>query len=588
MPYGTVIDPVFASATSNTITDYTRCGDSAIWTGHYLAAESFRYRVTRDPAALANVKSAVAGIRSLVDITGTDVLARCLIPLTSPYMASISSQEATNTIYTNKSAGYIWVGNTSRDEYSGVMFGLAVAYNLVDDAGVKVSAAAIVTRILNFLMNHAWTIVLPDFNVSDTFVGREDQVLAFLTIGQYVNPNAFAAAYANNLQYAPEMVVPVGLETTSLSSYFKFNLDYINFYSLIGLQTGSYPAAYDASYALLRAATASHQNAHFNMIDRALHSGDATRDANTLAYLNLWLQRPSRDPHVDLSGTVAVCSGQACNPIPVNLRVPTDFLWQRNPFQLSGGGSGTIETAGIDYILPWWMARYYGLAQAFVVQSAAAGTPQVAPDSLASAYGANLVTPPSNSVTVTVQDSAGVSRNATILYAGTNQINFVIPHGTAPGAATVSIANNGVTLTAPVTVQAVAPSVFSANSTGMGAAAATAVMVQAANPSLQSPVTVVQCASNGCTAVPIAMGIDRPVYLSLYATGVRGETNAANVSVTINGTSVPVTYAGPQAQFAGLDQVNVLLPLSLRGAGLSNVLLTVDGQTANVVTVNIQ
>jgi hypothetical protein len=41
--------------------------------------------------------------------------------------------------------------------------------------------------------------------------------------------------------------------------------------------------------------------------------------------------------------------------------VRTDFLWQRSPFQLVGGGIGNIETAGIDYILPYWMARYYGV-----------------------------------------------------------------------------------------------------------------------------------------------------------------------------------------------------------------------------------
>ena len=25
------------------------------------------------------------------------------------------------------------------------------------------------------------------------------------------------------------------------------------------------------------------------------------------------------------------------------------------------GGDGTIETAAIDYLLPYWMARYYGV-----------------------------------------------------------------------------------------------------------------------------------------------------------------------------------------------------------------------------------
>jgi hypothetical protein len=45
----------------------------------------------------------------------------------------------------------------------------------------------------------------------------------------------------------------------------------------------------------------------------------------------------------------------------VTLRVATDFLWQRSPFQLSGGGNGYIESSGLDYLLPYWMARYYGI-----------------------------------------------------------------------------------------------------------------------------------------------------------------------------------------------------------------------------------
>ena len=53
----------------------------------------------------------------------------------------------------------------------------------------------------------------------------------------------------------------------------------------------------------------------------------------------------------------------------------------------------------------------------------------------------------------------------------------------------------------------------------------------------------------------------------------------ANVKVTINDISVPILYAGPQPDFAGLDQVNVPLILSLRGSGESNVVLTVDGQS---------
>ena len=57
------------------------------------------------------------------------------------------------------------------------------------------------------------------------------------------------------------------------------------------------------------------------------------------------------------------CCSRACEPIPVPQRITTDFLWQRSPFQLAGGGYSDIEGAGIDYTLPYWMARYYGVIQ---------------------------------------------------------------------------------------------------------------------------------------------------------------------------------------------------------------------------------
>jgi hypothetical protein len=66
LPFGTILSPVYASPESNEIVSYSRCGDSAIWTGHYLAAESFRYAVTHSPESLAAARLALKGIRTLV------------------------------------------------------------------------------------------------------------------------------------------------------------------------------------------------------------------------------------------------------------------------------------------------------------------------------------------------------------------------------------------------------------------------------------------------------------------------------------------------------------------------------------------
>jgi hypothetical protein len=69
MPFGTLLDPINASSTSDQIAGYTRCGDSALWTGTYLAAESFHYAVTKTAAALQSVSIALGGLEGLLDIT---------------------------------------------------------------------------------------------------------------------------------------------------------------------------------------------------------------------------------------------------------------------------------------------------------------------------------------------------------------------------------------------------------------------------------------------------------------------------------------------------------------------------------------
>jgi uncharacterized protein (TIGR03437 family) len=169
------------------------------------------------------------------------------------------------------------------------------------------------------------------------------------------------------------------------------------------------------------------------------------------------------------------------------------------------------------------------------------------------------------------------------------QINLIIPDATASGTATFTINGDTAAITATGNIQSVVPTLFSMNGTRMGGvAAAVAIRTDNGNPQVQSSVPVFQCNSSGCVSIPIDLGVDTPVYLSLYGTGIRNRSSLSNVSVTINSIGVPVLYAGPQAQFDGLDQINVLLTLNLRGSGESNVVLKTDGQTANTVTVNVK
>ena len=363
MPFGTIMDPIFATPDSEEIVGYTHCGDSAIWTGHYLAAEAFRYNVTRTPDALDNVRAALVGLEGLLDVTGTNPLSRCLISMTSPYAQAIITEEAGHGVYQNTQFGWYWIGGTSRDQYSGAFFGLGVAYDLVDDPQVRARISSLTTLLLNFLLGHDWLVRMPDGSISTTFIGRADQQLSLLQVGRHVNSGRFSTTYdLYRLFSSPLVIAPISLEVLDNNSYFKFNLDSINLFNLIRLENSSFNTIYREAYDILRRHTDDQKNAFFNMIERALNGPNDARDADTREMLEQWLLRPRRDLPIDLRGVYPACGStdMACVPVPIVDRPRTDFLWQRNPFLLVGQGTSMIETAGIDYILPYWMGRYYG------------------------------------------------------------------------------------------------------------------------------------------------------------------------------------------------------------------------------------
>jgi uncharacterized protein (TIGR03437 family) len=85
----------------------------------------------------------------------------------------------------------------------------------------------------------------------------------------------------------------------------------------------------------------------------------------------------------------------------------------------------------------------------------------------------------------------------------------------------------------------------------------------------------------------IPIDVSRSPYLILYGTGIRGAAQS-NVSVRIGNIDTPITFAGAQGTFAGLDQVNVALPSVLKGRGQLVVTVTVNGQATNMGQVAFQ
>jgi uncharacterized protein (TIGR03437 family) len=225
------------------------------------------------------------------------------------------------------------------------------------------------------------------------------------------------------------------------------------------------------------------------------------------------------------------------------------------------------------------------------------GATAIAPGSLAVANGQNLVPGYPGPIfgllpivfegtSVTILDSAGATWPAPLFYVAPNEVDFEVPPGVAAGLAKVTVSSNGLSQTASnVQIAKVTPGIFTLNASGL--ASAYAIRVSANGTSTVETVYSINTAG-AVLANPVNLGAATDqVTLALFGTGL-ASVGTANVTATVNGVKATVTYAGPQGGEPGFDQVNLILPTSLAGAGNVNVQITAAGVAANPVQVTIQ
>jgi uncharacterized protein (TIGR03437 family) len=235
-------------------------------------------------------------------------------------------------------------------------------------------------------------------------------------------------------------------------------------------------------------------------------------------------------------------------------------------------------------------------APARVYSAANSGSTILAPGALASAFATDLANSSPGSAplplplsfggtTVSILDSTGANTPAPLLYVATGQVNFLVPSSVAVGTAQVIITSGDGTKSAgKVQIQAEAPGLFEFNSGGL--AAAYVIVYHADGTNTFEPVYA--ASGSSLVAAPVSLGsATDQAYLFLFGTGFDA-VPATSVSVTVGGDNAPVKFSGQQGQYAGLDQVNVLLPNSLAGSGSVAVVLTANGIAANAVNFTIQ
>jgi hypothetical protein len=273
----------------------------------------------------------------------------------------------------------------SRDQYMGVFFGLSTAYDFVDDPAVKAQCKLNIEDMIDHLLAQKWVVYRYDGSISTIWHMNFVQQLAWINAARKVNPTKYAAVYQQHAYLADLCWFTPWIETFDpVHSYYKFNLQHGSFFTYLRLESN--PVLWQRGYKgfrILRRALRHHLQAHFNSCMAGIAPWQASYvSAETRTLLRLFLKRYRRDVPFTVTGvetmTYVVPSlgsilgdidgGGAAGPeviakLPLSpdKRPVTDFLWQRHPFKLVSGGYAATEFPGVDYILPYWMGRYYGL-----------------------------------------------------------------------------------------------------------------------------------------------------------------------------------------------------------------------------------
>ena len=202
----------------------------------------------------------------------------------------------------------------------------------------------------------------------------------------------------------------------------------------------------------------------------------------------------------------------------------------------------------------------------------------------------NNKTPPATElgkVSVRITDHAGVTRSAGLLYvsAGWGQANFIVPPGCALGPARVTVERrDGSRASTPIIIADVAPGFWTTRLDGRGPVMGSAVLTAPGRKSSRVPIYRYDSRSHSSIAVPVSA--QSVTTVQLLGTGFRYAAGLSNFHVKIGGIRVPVISFGPTGD-AGMDQLTVRIPSSLRGAGEADLICSIQGRVSNVVRINI-
>lgn len=376
-PHGFTAEVLWTDRERSSVERYEGLGDGVTWTGHYLAALALRQSVEPSGETLDEIVDVLARFDALISMTGRDgYMPRYAGPADDPAYEPYYSQYGRGPSLFRPGLGtrayrgvapyddLVWLGNSSRDTYDGVHFGLAAVWEYVDDEEVRARVKAFAIRIGRRLEADRFFVLDGRGHVTrPTLQWR----CAWLRLLLSVAPEEFRQL---RVRYAITSKVfrRVGfsLRPVWTNDYFPSNLNMIRMFTLCTLEDD--PDVRAEYQAMLREEyhreAATHLNAHFAAIYLlATGDNDLIAKATIEGCLLDFPDEKWADPvdNRELHGVEMRDDRFAQYAFIPSERPNNDFLWQRPPALAVCTLDGPREYPGIDMFLPYWMARAAGM-----------------------------------------------------------------------------------------------------------------------------------------------------------------------------------------------------------------------------------
>ncbi len=370
----------------------TRAGDLAsnqmvssdndgLWTAMYVAAETFRFQVTRSSEARDFARLGMQAILRLESMSGIPGF-----PARSFIRIGVDPQPGDGEWHTTADGQWKWKGDTSSDEIVGHYFVYALYYDLVADENEKREIRALVERMTSHIIDHDFQLIDLDgkrtrwgwwgpaaiWEDADETGLRALHILSHLRVAMHITGNPkFEAAY-NDLIRTHKYHLLLRNQKINIPGRVNHSDDelaFLSFYPLLRYEKDPvlvpiYREGLERSWQIERA----ERNPLWNFIYGAGTSSkefDLLESMATLQEIPLdlisWTVTNSHRLDVELDAA-ADRFGRRQSALTV---LPYDELpmmkWNGNPYRLDGGNGGRSEDDGAYFLLPYWMGRYHGL-----------------------------------------------------------------------------------------------------------------------------------------------------------------------------------------------------------------------------------